>query len=543
MSAIARRSALLQSLGIRRERIIFLLLFVGALMLACYNLGQSPRTWQDEGGTLSIARTLVEDNVYAIRSSDGYQTFGSVQSVGPTVILPIALSFKLFGVGLLQGRLVMAGWLVFTILTFYGLGREIFGVRTAIVAVLLMLGFPLGILEHGRQALGEIPALGLFLSGCLAWAWAERNTDYKYYVLTGVLFGLSMVTKSQYVPMIFGMLGICFLLNLFYYKRDIRPIIIIGSLALTFFSAWLIWQIWYFGQITFQENLIKLRALASVTMGLNAHNTITVLKYMLGPVSDHFYYFFGFPALIYTGIYCGRRNQKNAVLLYLLVFTIICIIYNFVWVPSAPIYALAPMAVSALLVAKLWNDFVFAGNTSLSLLRAELKNEKLGIISIKFLFILAMAGMLCFSFGSQVQAALFDTDTRPKQITEFLNKSVEQTAVIETWERELGVLTNHIYHYPDQSLLQRTQATTYRNAPHEYLLGEAYFQQIHPQYLIIGWYARFTDVYDMNYLRQHACSLSIIGVDEWRYEVYRIDLQHKTANSSDQIPACARGGS
>jgi 4-amino-4-deoxy-L-arabinose transferase-like glycosyltransferase len=392
-------------LGIRQESIIFLLLLVGALVLACYNLGQSPRTWQDEGGTLSIARTLVEDGVYAIRSSDGYQTFGSVQSVGPTVILPIALSFKLFGVGLIQGRLVMAAWLVFTIIACYALGRELFGVRTAIVAVLLMLGFPLGILEHGRQALGEIPALGLFLSGCLAWAWAERNKQYQYYLVTGVLFGLSMITKSQYAPMIFGTLGICFLLNIFYYKRDIKSIIVIGSIALAWFLAWFGWQMWYFGSITFQENLSKLRALASVTMGLNPRNTITALKYIFGPVSNHFYYFFGFPAMIYTLIQCVRRNRETTVLVSLLIFTILCLIYNLVWVPPAPIYALAPMAVSALLVAKLWNDFAFTGHASWSMLRAELKSEKPGMLSIRFIYILAMGGMLCFSLGSQVQAA------------------------------------------------------------------------------------------------------------------------------------------
>src|SRR5688572_16502074 len=151
MIAVLRQSGFFRSLVVKREFILHVALLAITLVLACYNLDRSPRTWQDEGGALLIARTLVEDGVYAIRTSDGYQTFGSIQSVGPTVILPLALSFKLFGVGLLQGRLVMAAWLVFTIVAFYSLGRELFGIRAAILAVLLLLSFPSGILMLGRQ--------------------------------------------------------------------------------------------------------------------------------------------------------------------------------------------------------------------------------------------------------------------------------------------------------------------------------------------------------------------------------------------------------
>ncbi len=180
MNAALRCNTLIRNFAIRREWLVYSILLVVALTLAFYNLEYSPRTWQDEGGTLSLARTLVEDGVYAIRNSDGYQSFGSVQSVGPTVILPIALSFKLFGVGLLQGRLVMGLWLILTLFAFYSLGRELFGMRSAILAVLLIVSFPFGLVMLGRQALGEVPAICLLLSGCLAWIRALRGDWSKF---------------------------------------------------------------------------------------------------------------------------------------------------------------------------------------------------------------------------------------------------------------------------------------------------------------------------------------------------------------------------
>src|SRR5512141_3021366 len=78
-------------------------MLVALCFLALIHLDTTPRPWHDEGGSLSLAKTLAEDGVYAVRTSDGYQTFGFVQSVGPLVVLPIAASFRLFGAGLLQG--------------------------------------------------------------------------------------------------------------------------------------------------------------------------------------------------------------------------------------------------------------------------------------------------------------------------------------------------------------------------------------------------------------------------------------------------------
>src|SRR5690348_18477110 len=84
----------------------------GFLWLALYNLGYSPVPWFDEGEHLRVPKTLVQYGQYAVWSADGFRYFGPTIGVGPTVLLPIALVFKLFGIGLVQARLVMVAYLM-----------------------------------------------------------------------------------------------------------------------------------------------------------------------------------------------------------------------------------------------------------------------------------------------------------------------------------------------------------------------------------------------------------------------------------------------
>ena len=71
--------------------------------LALYNLTTYPVTWFDEGLNLQVPKALVRFGEYAIYNNESFQYHGV--STGPTVILPIAAAFWLFGIGLLQARM------------------------------------------------------------------------------------------------------------------------------------------------------------------------------------------------------------------------------------------------------------------------------------------------------------------------------------------------------------------------------------------------------------------------------------------------------
>ena len=145
---------------------------IGAVLifLAVYNLSNYPVTWFDEGSHLHVPKTLLHFGVYADYSSEGFRYYGPTVGVGPTVMLPIAAVFKLFGIGLLQARLVMILYLLATIYVFYRLAWVLGNQRLAWVATaLLVASRGVSLLEYGRQVLGEVPGLFFVVAGFALW--------------------------------------------------------------------------------------------------------------------------------------------------------------------------------------------------------------------------------------------------------------------------------------------------------------------------------------------------------------------------------------
>src|SRR4030095_7239162 len=81
---------------------MLLVLFV--LLAATVKLESAPPLWWDEGWTLSVARNWVEQGHYG-QLQAGVPAAPALSAATP-VVAPIALSFRLLGIGLWQGRLV-----------------------------------------------------------------------------------------------------------------------------------------------------------------------------------------------------------------------------------------------------------------------------------------------------------------------------------------------------------------------------------------------------------------------------------------------------
>ena len=115
--------------------VLMVLSVLCVLFLALYNLTDYPLTWYDEGSHLHVPKTLLRFGEYADYSSEGYRYYGPTIGVGPTVLLPVAGVFKIFGAGLAQARLVIVIYLLATIVVFYRLADQLGGRRLAWVAV------------------------------------------------------------------------------------------------------------------------------------------------------------------------------------------------------------------------------------------------------------------------------------------------------------------------------------------------------------------------------------------------------------------------
>ncbi len=89
---------------IRRHTLLLALLCLLAGTLLFVRLEQVPPVWMDEGWTLSLARNWVELGHYGHLLMGRPVPLTSLNS-GLPVVAPVALSFRLLGVGLVQGRL------------------------------------------------------------------------------------------------------------------------------------------------------------------------------------------------------------------------------------------------------------------------------------------------------------------------------------------------------------------------------------------------------------------------------------------------------
>jgi 4-amino-4-deoxy-L-arabinose transferase-like glycosyltransferase len=132
-------------------------ILIGAFLLV-YQLDRYPAPWYDEGSHLHVAKNFALNGVYADYSSEGNRPFGPAVGVGPTVLLPIALLFKVIGVSIPLARAVIVVYGVLSLSMLYLLTARLLNQRAALIAVMLTLLSPaVDFVFKSRTVLGEVP--------------------------------------------------------------------------------------------------------------------------------------------------------------------------------------------------------------------------------------------------------------------------------------------------------------------------------------------------------------------------------------------------
>jgi 4-amino-4-deoxy-L-arabinose transferase-like glycosyltransferase len=357
------------------------------------NLTRFPAIWFDEGSHLHVPKTLVRFGVYADYSSEGFRFYGPTVGVGPTVMLPLAGVFALFGAGLLQARLVMVLFLALSLLVFYKLARQLGSRRYAWVATAMLLtSESVSIIEYGRQVLGEVPALCFLLLGLLMWHplfsaslrptisnpnLLQRIAPYSLWVAS-LCFGLAAITKQQFFLVLLPTLGIVWLTNLIFFRTlPNRLFILPVVITLLCYLVWQLWTVLYLGPSNAQENLNLLReATAGAALVFSPNAMLRAAKDLL---SERTYAHLLFPALLYAGLVFFthvRRNHSSEapivpasntpsqikviqhIQFWLVLITFIAI--NLLWYVFASIgwvrYAFPALVLAALFVARFLHD-------------------------------------------------------------------------------------------------------------------------------------------------------------------------------------------
>ena len=155
---------------------------LGALALFAFGLWNlaGPAMWWDEGWTLSVARNWVERGHYG-RLLDGQLATGGLQAALP-VTGSVALSFKLFGVGVWQGRLPGVVAMLVALALISALAARLFDRRVALATLFVLLFMSIHPQLHplimGRQVIGEMYMFCFLLAGYLGMLLALRRSPW-----------------------------------------------------------------------------------------------------------------------------------------------------------------------------------------------------------------------------------------------------------------------------------------------------------------------------------------------------------------------------
>jgi 4-amino-4-deoxy-L-arabinose transferase-like glycosyltransferase len=172
-----------------------LILILAALFFTYRELGTFPRSWLDEGLFIMTARFVAAGHGYGIPLLDHVWYYPYFLAVGPTIILPAALSMKLFGASVAAARLPMTFYVLGSVIATYGFTARMANKNAARFAAALLITLS-AFINTGKPVLGEIPAFFFLLLGF--WAMDQLKGSTKKGLASGIFFGLALLTKLTY---------------------------------------------------------------------------------------------------------------------------------------------------------------------------------------------------------------------------------------------------------------------------------------------------------------------------------------------------------
>lgn len=505
---------------IANQKIWIALAVLVVLFLATFHLTGYPTTWFDEGSHLHVPKTLIRFGVYADYSSDGFRYYGPTVGVGPTVFLPIVLVFKLFGIGLLQARSVIVVYLLATILAFYRMARQFGKTGLALVATLLLItSRGIGLLQYGREVLGEVPGFFFMAAGLAVWFTALAKPTWLRMLGAGILLGLSMVTKNQYLLVLGPTMALAWIANMLYYRSTPnRAFLIPGIVAFGCFVLWNVYLLLYLGPATASQNLTMMR---NATQGAALVFSPALMKRALSQLlSIDVFLGLLFPALAY-GLYLSiprnREGQQWGILFILALF-------NLVWYVFASIswlrYAFPALAVTSLFVARFFSDLTGGFHIDWSSLWRHLKTQQPSQqgSAASFVLLIWLAVMIVLPLGQTAKEIVSPAFNAPAAMAEYMNQNVPKDKIVETWEPEMSFLTDHNYHFPPSGLLNNAVGFIWLGKPSPAALYH-YVQDNHPPYVLVGGFSTWVQLYPAEVLASNYHLVKAIG----GYELYQLN--------------------
>jgi hypothetical protein len=226
------------------------------------------------------------------------------------------------------------------------------------------------------------------------------------------------------------------------------------------------------------------------------------------------------PALVYGFFLILPRRREGQI--WGIVFVLIMV--NLGWYVVASIgwwrYAFLGLAMSSLFVARFFHDltdgFRLGGERSLG----ESQPTKAGVLhrGLRWTMFAWLAAMFVIPLGETMVEMLSPDFDAPNAMASYMNEHVPQDALIETWEPEMGFLTDHNYHFPPALLLLDAVKQVNLNGPPVAQLYHFVPTEL-PGYVLLGDFGRWVDLYPSDLLAARYRLVTRIG----GYELYEFE--------------------
>lgn len=486
----------------------------------------------DAGWLAALARNWVEFGHYG-QFLLGEPVASTMLNTGFPAVIPVALSFRLFGVGIWQAKIAGILFTMGILVVFYGMTRALYNQKTADAALVIVLLLPM--YEHlhpilmGRKPQGEVPALFFLLVGywLLLKTW---NSPWHTRLWPAVVLALALRSKPQTFPFL---LAAFTLSTLALYGLKCRPsaqkmlFCLLGILAFNqlFMVLWELFVQPYTLSAALSADpydvLSNIEYLFTYVIALN-------LKVRAGALAQVFLLVgaAAWPGLVWMGRHFAQNRRKidwrsgvDVVKLNLWIFCASWFAWYFCLSIAWPRYLFPAAVMGSVFTAGLWQeitgDFDLRGAINRSV--SELKSRQFTGKNICFNLVLVF---FCIQTLTTART-LFQTYTSGNQalveVTDFINTQTPPDALIETSESELFFLLQRPYHYPpDRAMHFAARVFLEREMDFIYDLTP-----IDPDYIVVGWAQSMGHLYD---------EILATGQFDRVYENERYEVYQKTTD-------------
>ncbi len=472
------------------------LLALALLLAGLWNLA-GPPLLRDEGWTLTVARTMVEHGHY------GRLMAGELAPPGLNAALPltapVALSFRLFGIGIWQGRMVGVLFMVGAVVVLYDLARRLYSrpvaLGTLAVLLLMSVGRQIHPLTMGRQVLAEMPMLFFLLAGYTSFLLALRRSVW-FLPLTMGLWGIALITKAQTLPFWLASLLIPLFMTLVRRWWWYAALLGVGLLGSYIVSQRLLWlqALVLRGRTLYRT---PIRGLYEVTAFVPlAYSRLIAVQVLL---------IVGLPTLFglcyATWQWLKHRGQPasdaglDIVRLAVLTLAGSWLVW-YVSLSKGDARYLAPATfIGSMFVASMLHDLTdhFSLQSTLHRVAGAFRRRRLDLhICGALLVLLMIVWSLPLTLMTLRRYYVTYSDTSALDVASFLNTHTAPDTLIESYDSELFFLLDRPYHYPpDQINVPLMRRMLRQDVPIDYdpLAAD-------PDYLVVGHWPREWRLYD-----------------------------------------------